>query len=188
MAINKEFLTNLGVSAEIAEQIFAERGKEISETNNKIGELTTQLETANANIKALTSEKTELSKYAGDVEGYKAKIAEYELAAQKRAEKEASMRAEAEFNKKIEEVMAGKEFTSDYVKRGLMADIRTEYAKDATKGLSVIFDELTKDKDGIFKNPNNPAIVPPTNLPSGNTLSGVEKAFLARNPNIKLDV
>ena len=186
MSITKDFLTGLGLSNDVVEKIFAERGKEINESNTKINDLTTQLNSANANVEALTREKSELSKVAGSVDDYKAKIAEFERKATERAEKEAKLQAESVLNSKIDNILAGKEFVNDYVKNGVIADIKAKFAEDNTLGLTEIFNQLTKDKQGIFKNPNDPSIIPEANLPSGNVLSGVEKAFLERNPHIKL--
>ena len=72
-------------------------------------------------------------------------------------------------------VFGDKKFTSDYVKNGLIADIKSELGKTENKGkgISEIFESLTKDKTGLFENPNKPADMPgmgegsassPTNL------------------------
>ena len=186
MSITKDFLTGLGISAEVAEKIFAERGKEISETNTKINDLTSQLSTANETVSVLTKEKDELGKVAGSVDDYKAKIAEFEREAAERADKDAKAKAENLLNSKIDAILSGKEFVNDYVRNGVISDIKSKFAEDNTVGLNEIFNQITKDKLGIFKNPNDPALIPEANLPTGNVLSGVEKAFLERNPHIKL--
>lgn len=186
MSITKEFLTGLGVSAEVADKIFAERGREIGETNTKISDLTSQLSAANETVSVLTKEKDELGKVAGSVDDYKAKIAEFEREATERAERDAKVKADNLLNAKIDAVLSGKEFVNDYVRNGVISDIKSKFAEDNTVGLSEIFAQITKDKQGIFKNPNDPSLIPEANLPTGNVLSGVEKAFLERNPHIKL--
>ncbi len=44
----------------------------------------------------------------------------------------------------------------------MIADIKTALSdpKNAGKGIEKIFTELTKDKEGIFENPNKPADMP----------------------------
>ena len=55
-----------------------------------------------------------------------------------------------------------KKFTSDYVKNGLICDIKSELGKAVNKGKGIkeIFESLTKDKTGLFENPNQPADMP----------------------------
>ena len=45
------------------------------------------------------------------------------------------------------------------VKKGLIEDMKAEIAKPENKGkgYAELFESLTKDKDGIFANPNPPA-------------------------------
>ncbi len=72
----------------------------------------------------------------------------------------------------IEAVFGDREFSSDYVRKGIIADMKAEIAKpdNKGKGYAEIFEGLTKDKEGIFKNPNPPANMPgmgknaPTNI------------------------
>ena len=55
-----------------------------------------------------------------------------------------------------------KKFTSDYARDGLIADMKTEIAKPENKGkgYAEILEAYTKDKEGIFANPNPPAPMP----------------------------
>ena len=151
MAITTEFLNGLGISADVASAIFKERGIEINEANSKISELTEQNNKLNESIKTLISEKESLSKLAGDAETYKKKYEEFEAENKARIEREQAAVADKELTDKILAVFGDKKFTSDYVKDGLIADIKKIHAADTTKGLSEIFTELTKDKEGIFK-------------------------------------
>ena len=66
-------------------------------------------------------------------------------------------------------VFGDKKFTSDYVKNGLISDIKSELSKPENKGkgISEIFASLTKDKTGLFENPNQPADMP--GMGEGNT-------------------
>ena len=66
---------------------------------------------------------------------------------------------DAELTDAILAVFGEKKFTSDYVKNGIIADMKTEIAKPENKGIGYdkIAENLTKDKEGIFANPNPPA-------------------------------
>lgn len=74
------------------------------------------------------------------------------------AEKEETTKKESADKALTDAIIAAfptdKEFTSEYVKNGLVADIKAKHAEDGTKGIAAIFDELTKDKEGIFKSMN----------------------------------
>lgn len=69
-----------------------------------------------------------------------------------------------------------KKFTSDYVKNGLITDIKTELKKseNAGKGINDIFETLVKDKEGIFENPNKPAGMPGFGDGGNNQDTGVD--------------
>ena len=158
------FLTQLfgdAVTDEIFKQFNAELGKRFvakADFNGKLEE-----------IRGLQAEKTELtgkiqelSEKSETADDYKKQLED--LKAEIKA-KEDSAKAEAEdkaLTDAIEAVFGDKKFTSDYVRTGLISDMKTEIAKPENKGkgYSEIFDALTKDKDGIFANPNPPGEMP----------------------------
>ena len=74
-------------------------------------------------------------------------------------EQEAKQKAEDEdkiLTENINKLFEGKTFTSDYAKDGLLNDIKKGLTipENKGKGIQDLFDELTKDKTGIFSNPN----------------------------------
>lgn len=86
------------------------------------------------------------------IEALQKKVKEYEETEKSRKENEEKEKADKEMTEKITAIFGDKKFTSDYVRNGIVADIKSQFAKDNTKGLEKIFEELTKDKDGIFVN------------------------------------
>ena len=76
-----------------------------------------------------------------------------------REEADKAAKADAELTQAIVSVFGDKQFTSEYVKKGLIEDMKAEIAKPENKGkgYAELFESLTKDKDGIFANPNPPA-------------------------------
>ncbi|MDR2046525.1 MAG: phage scaffolding protein [Clostridiales bacterium] len=89
-----------------------------------------------------------------------------ELETLKAAQKEAEEKAKAEAADKtltdgIRAVFGDKKFINEYTENAVIAQIKAEYGKpeNAPKGVAKIFEELTKDKDGIFAS-SNPALPP----------------------------
>ena len=119
--------------------------------NKALGEL----KTANDTIKTLTDEVQTLNASAED---WKKKFDDLTADIKK---KDDAAKAEAEDKALTDAIVAtfgDKKFTSDYVKNGIIADMKTEIAKPENKGkgYTEILDALTKDKEGIFANPNPP--------------------------------
>ena len=103
-------------------------------------------------IKELGDDLTSAGDYKTQLENLQKKIKEKEDAEKAKAEDVALTEA-------ITAVFGDKKFTSDYVKNGIIADMKTEIAKPENKGKGYeqIFESLTKDKPGLFENPNPPA-------------------------------
>ena len=100
-------------------------------------------------IKKLTDDANDNADYKKQLEDLRKEIKDKEDA-DKRAKED------AELTNAITAVFGDKTFTSDYVRNGIIADMKTEIAKPENKGkgYAEIFEVLTKDKDGIFANPN----------------------------------
>lgn len=122
--------------------------KKLTDALFKNKELTEQLST-------LSGEMQELKDSNATAEDYKAKFEQLQADIARKEEEAKTAAADKELTDKIISVFPkDKDFTSDYVKRGLIADMKSLHAEDNTKGLQAIFDELTKDKEGIFMNQN----------------------------------
>lgn len=116
------------------------------------------LKTANDTIKTLTNEVQSLKDSNASAEDWKKKFDDLTADIKK---KEDAAKAEAEDKALTDAIVATfgeKKFTSDYVKNGIVADMKAEIAKPENKGkgYTEILDALTKDKEGIFANPNPP--------------------------------
>ena len=125
-----------------------------------------KLDEANGKIKTLTDDIGKLNNDITDLQNSNASAEEYkkkfeELQKKVNADNEAAekARADAELTTAIEAVFGDRKFTSEYAKQGLIADMKSEIAKDENKGkgYAEIFEAFTKDKEGIFANPNQPA-------------------------------
>ena len=147
-----EFLESLEIGEdkvklpkEVIKSILAEHGKAIKTETEKVK---TELNKTITDLK----EEIEKSPKSEEIEKLKQKITTYE-------EQENQRKAQEEdklLTNNILEVFGDKKFTSEYAKNGLLADIKVELNKPENKGkgISDIFNSLTKDKTDIFANPN----------------------------------
>lgn len=144
----------------IVEGITDEQLRAILDINTAdIGKAKQDYDSVKSENEALQGKITALSEKASSAEEYKQKLEALNNEIQK--EKDAK-KAEAEdraLTEAIEAVFGDAKFTSDYVRAGLIADMKSEIAKPENrgKGYSEIYEALTKDKPGIFENPNPPA-------------------------------
>lgn len=137
--------------ADLSKGEYVAKGK-FDDLQNKNKALNEQITTLNADMQALKDNNATAEDYKAKFEKLNADIAQQKAEAEKAA-------ADKELTDKITALFpTDKEFTSDYVKNGLIADIKAKFAEDSTKGLEAYFTELTKDKEGIFKAHNNAAM------------------------------
>lgn len=148
---------------DVTKEIMKDYGTAISDEQAKTTKVQGELDTAKTKITTYETEIQNLkdSSQANDdwkskFEKLDAKIKQDEAAAKAKAEDEILT------NNIVSVFPSDKNFTSDYVKNGLIADIKTELNKPENKGKGIkdIFESLTKDKQGIFENPNKPKDMP----------------------------
>lgn len=144
-------------------EIMIDYGKSMTAEQNKATKIQTDLDNANAKITTYETEIKSLKESSKDNDDWKSKFEQLD-AKIKKDEADAKAKAEDEaLTETIINAFGDKKFTSDYVKNGIIADVKTEMSKAENKGLGVkeIFESLTKDKEGIFENPNKPVDMPP---------------------------
>ena len=126
---------------------------------DKLTKATNDLKTANDTIKKMTDEITTLKASNASAEEWKTKFEGLQEEINKEKESAQAAAEDKALTEAIEAVFGDKKFTSDYVRNGIIADMKTEIAKPENKGkgYDAIFEGLTKDKEGIFTNPNPPA-------------------------------
>lgn len=164
----REFLKELEISEGVKldknaiDKIMTEYGKNmqtLKDENSSLKEENTK------NKNKLTTYETEISSLKENSKSndeWKTKFEELDSKFKKQEEEAKKIRDDEILTNNIMTVFGDKEFTSDYVKKGLINDIKVELNKDENKGkgISDIFASLTKDKEGLFKNPNTPASMP----------------------------
>ena len=113
----------------------------------------------NERLKAQVSEQTatisNLEKASGDAEATRKELERYkqEEADRKKAEKEAE--TDRILTEAAEQALDGNEFVNDFTRNHFLAELKKAIADPANKGKRAValFEEMTKDLDGIFKNP-----------------------------------
>ena len=153
----REFLKGLELDKETIDTIMAEHGKLITEAKEKTQELENKVKDYENKIGELSSKAETNTKVQEELDNLKKSIAENEAKAKAKAEDEI-------LTKNITSVFGDKKFVNDYTKNAIVNDIKTALkdSNNAGKSAKDLFEELTKDKEGIFDNPNKGVSTPPT--------------------------
>lgn len=160
MAISVKYLVEeLGIEKEVAEKIFAERGKEIAAEKTKREELEIALGETDKSLAKITEELNTLKETNADANEWKTKFEKLE---KEIAEKEAQAAADKEAKEKADNIAnrfkavlgeMKKEFShsaieADYLKKfGEALDVE----ENKSKSDEDIFHALTKDDASAFK-------------------------------------
>lgn len=153
----REFLKGLDLDKETIDTIMAEHGKLITEAKEKTQELESKVKDYESKISDLSSKAETNTKVQEELDNLKKSIAENEARAKAKAEDDA-------LTKNITSVFGDKKFVNEYTKNAIISDIKTALkdSNNAGKSAKDLFEELTKDKEGIFDNPNKGVSTPPT--------------------------
>ncbi len=151
----RDFLKGLDLDKETIDSIMAEYGKNLQGLKETNEDLTKKVNTYETEIKTLKENSQDDENWKEKFEALDTKIKNQEAESKRKQEDEI-------LTNNIITAFGDKKFTSDYVKNGLISDIKVELnkAENKGKGIKEIFDSLTKDKNGIFENPNKPAGMP----------------------------
>ena len=153
----REFLKGLDLDKETIDTIMAEHGKLITEAKEKTQNLENKVKEYEAKIGELSSKAEDNTKVQEELDNLKKSIAENEAKAKAKAEDDA-------LTKNITSAFGDKKFVNEYTKNAIISDIKTALkdSNNAGKSAKDLFEELTKDKNGIFSNPNPGVSTPPT--------------------------
>lgn len=153
----REFLKGLDLDKETIDTIMAEHGKLITEAKEKTQELENKVKEYETKIGELSSKAETNTKVQEELDNLKKSIAENEAKAKAKEEDEI-------LTKNITSVFGDKKFVNEYTKNAIISDIKTALkdSNNAGKSAKDLFEELTKDKEGIFDNPNKGVSTPPT--------------------------
>ena len=133
--------------ADLSTGEYVAKGK-YSDQEKTIKDLRGQLEEKDKTIVSLEEAGGDAAKLQEELEKYKKAEAD-----RKKAEKEAE--TDRILTAAAEQALEGKEFINDYTRAHFVAELKKAIADPANKGKSAtkLFEAMTKDADGIFKNP-----------------------------------
>lgn len=154
--MKREFLKALELSDEVIDKIMAENGKDIEAEKSKTASYKQKFETSESDKAELETKIEELQTAGADSEKIKSELDTLKKKIEDEKAAAEAERADKELTDSIVAVFGDKNFTSEYAKQGIIAEMKSEIAKPENKGKGYdkIFEELTKDKEGIFTSPN----------------------------------
>lgn len=155
--MTRDFLRGLELDKETIETIMYEYGKLTTEAKEKTQDLENKVKEYESKIGELSSKAETNTKVQEELDNLKKSIAENEAKAKAKAEDDA-------LTKNITSAFGDKKFVNDYTKNAIVNDIKIALkdSNNAGKSAKDLFEELTKDKEGIFDNPNKGVSTPPT--------------------------
>lgn len=157
MAITTKFLEDLGISKEVAAQIFAERGKEVAEANTAKAEIETELATAKKNLETLTAEAETLRTANANGDEWKTKFEKLQNdIAEEKKQAEADRVAKeklAAIENRFNTAMGDKKFNHEAIRESYLKKFGEALDSEEYKGKgdNEIFRTLTKDDKTAFK-------------------------------------
>lgn len=155
-----------GITDEQLQQILDINSADIGKAKEPITALQQQLTAANNTISELEKNKSDVASLQAQIDTYKQEKADREKAEQEAARDAALM---ARFDK----LHGERKYANDFTKNGIFAEFKDALGKSENEGKSDadIFSTLTKDRDGIFTNPN-----PGMDIPGMGDSDSIDKA------------
>lgn len=153
--MKKEELLEIGLTEEQAAKVFAMNGKDVENAKSKLPDQKAEIERLKADLADRDATIGNLEKASGDAEATRKELERYkqEEADRKKAEKEAE--TDRILTEAAEQALDGKEFVNEFTRNHFVSELKKAIADPANKGKRAIklFEEMTKDLDGIFRNP-----------------------------------
>lgn len=157
-----------GITDEQLQQILDINSADIGKAKELIAGLQKQLDTANNTISELEKNKGDVATLQAEIDGYKQEKANREKA-EREAQKDAALMS------RFDKLNGEQKYTNEFTKNGVFAEFKAalENSENAGKSDADIFAALTKDREGIFANPN-----PSIDIPGIDSSSQLNKSAL----------
>lgn len=156
--MKRDFLKGLELSDEVIDKIMAENGKDIESVKSKSTSLEEELSTTKTKLSEYEKTITELQAQSEQSETVKAELEKLQNQIKEQEELQAQIVKDKQLTDNIITAFGDRQFINDYTKNALISEIKAELEKteNAGKGVTDIFESLTKDKEGIFANQATP--------------------------------
>lgn len=174
--MKREFLEGLGLEKDTIDKIMTENGNDINREKAKADEYKSQLDTAKQTLKGF--EGVDVAKLQGEITKLNTDLANKDADYQKKI-------ADMEFSSVLDSAITDSKAKNVKAVRALL-DLETlKASKNQSDDIKKAIEDVKSKNDYLFEGTNIPGSGgnPPG---SGEGLSGVEAAFLARNPDLKI--
>lgn len=155
--MNRDFLKGLeGMTDAAVDAIMAEFGKDLQAEKERTAAAQRGLDEAKARIGELEKSGGEGAEAMKELSALKAKL-------EKEAEEARAKAADAQLSEMIRSVFPKeRKIVNAYTEEALIAEVKEAMGKaeNRGKGAAELFNALTKDREGIFANPNPPDMAP----------------------------
>lgn len=144
------------LEAEQIDKVMALYGKAVTKKDGEIENLKSSQKDLEEKLSTYETKINEFNEKAKDDADWKLKYEELQTSIKEQEAKQKAEEQDKILTDNINNLFEGKKFTSDYARNGLMTDIKAELNKPENKGKGIqdLFNELTKDKEGIFASDN----------------------------------
>lgn len=149
-----------------------ENYKTIEEMNKKTKRID-ELEQANEELSAKVEEMPDTK----EVEQLKEQVQKFKDDEKKRKEEAAESKKRSDFAVNFEAALDGKEFANDIVKKSVLDQAYKKCTENTGLDAKAAIEEITKDADGVWKNPQREVhkMPSPKDVANGNQDSDTEK-------------
>jgi len=147
-----------GITDEQLKSILDINSTDIGKAKKDYDTIKSENDTLKTDKQTLENRITELSEKSNTADDYKKQLDDLKAEIKQKEDADKAKADDDALTDAIVTSFGDKKFTSDYVRNGIIADMKVEIAKPENKGkgYTEIFETLTKDKEGIFANPNPP--------------------------------
>lgn len=169
------------ISDEILGKLLDINSRDIGKAKGDADKYKAELESLKQQITEKDEAISKLEAASGDADKVREELERYKKADADRIAKEKADEEDRILTEAVTTAIGDKEFVNEMTKNGYIAEVKKALADPANKGKGAaeLFDAMTKDVEGIFKNPQQtPVTVPPAN--GGNSFSNDDEAMMRR--------
>ncbi len=172
--MKREFLKGLGLEDDVIQKIITENGKDVQAEIAKTSDIKAKYDAEKQTRETLEGKVAELKKV--DAEGMSKEIADLKKQIADRKAADEAAEADKALLSRFKGVAGEAKFVNSITEKGIYAEFKDAVSKDENKGKGdkEIYEAITKDRDGIFQNPNSGVDIPPSNP----NLSGKKMSLL----------
>lgn len=144
------------LESEQVEKVLTLYGKAVTKKDKELEKLNESNKELKEKVTTYETKINEFNESSKDNADWKLKYEELQTSIKEQEAKQKAEEQDKILTENINKLFEGKTFTSEYARNGLLNDIKEGLNKTENKGKGIqdLFDELTKDKEGIFTNPN----------------------------------